>query len=70
MDSCESDKRNNKQEEPETGDPEPLELFVLQSVWVRLCDRLNTEPGRFLLGYNRYFVPFVGSILWSLYILV
>jgi hypothetical protein len=70
MDSCESDKRKNQQEEPETGDPEPLEFSILQSFWVRLCNSLGIEYNKFILDYNRYYVLACGSILWSVYILV
>lgn len=40
---------------------------VFQPFWVRLCNSANISPNRFVLDYNKYFVPISGLIFWLIY---
>ncbi len=70
MDS-ESDKQKNTEgEKPEDGDPLSNDWNVLQSIRIRYSNEDVIRLNRFLLDYNRYFLPCCGLILWSIFLLL
>ena len=70
MDS-ESDKQKNTEgEKSEDGDPLSNDRNVFQSFWVRYSYEDVVRLNRFLLDYNRYFLPSCGIVLWSIFLLL
>lgn len=43
---------------------------ILQPSWVRCLIQNDMGHDRFLLAYNCYFLPIIGIILWSIFLVI
>ncbi len=41
---------------------------VFQPFWVRYYFQNDTEYNKFILDYHRYFLPSIGLIFWSIFL--
>lgn len=70
MDS-ESDKQKNTEgEKPEDGDPLSIFSNILFTSGIRCTNEDVIRLNRFLLDYNRYFLPCISLVLWSIFLLL
>ena len=70
MDS-ESDKQKNTEGE-ESKDGDPLSIFsnIFFTIGLRYSNEDVARFNRFLLDYNRYFLPCISIVLWSIFLLL
>ena len=71
MDSCECEEQKNTEgEKPEDGDPLSYDWNVYKPIWVRCSFQNDIGFNRFILDYNRYFLPCCGIVFWSIFLLL
>lgn len=42
---------------------------IFPSIWLRCCVQDDFRLDRFLLDYHIYFLPYIGFVLWGVYLL-
>jgi hypothetical protein len=69
MDSCDSDKQENK-ERKESEDGDPLSIFgnIFSTTWVRHTDKDIPRSWSFLLEYNALFLPIISLFFWIIFL--